>query len=369
MKPHGASRRVDRPYRAHGHPPPRRARPPSCRACHPRRASPSTPARPSGPSSAGSSAGRASSRGGCPRCARAPTRCSRRVPPSPTAPGTPGSRRCCPCAAAARPRCCARPTWRRWRPRARSWCCTTRAVLRHPEWYSRAYAAWQRALLPLIARRALHVVTVSEFSRAELIELLGLPAGRISVVPGGVADAFSAPARPARRGRPYVLCVASHTARKNLGALVPAARALRPRGHRRPGRGRPPAAVRCPNRGWTGCACSVTFPTPTCPGSTRARRRSCCPRATRASACRCSRRWPRGRRCSRPPRGALPDTCGGAARLVSPDPEALRAGLVDLLADDAGRARLRAAGRAHAARYSWDRTARAVDALLERVAG
>src|SRR5437879_5830278 len=28
------------------------------------------------------------------------------------------------------------------------------SALRHPEWYSRAYVAWQRAVLPRVARRA-----------------------------------------------------------------------------------------------------------------------------------------------------------------------------------------------------------------------
>src|SRR4051794_38363591 len=100
------------------------------------------------------------------------------------------------------------------------------AALRHPGWYSRAYAAWQHALLPRIARRARRVVTVSEFSRSELRELLGVDA---AVVPGGVDARFTpdaAPA-PARRAlgleRPYVLCVASQTARKNLAALAGAA--------------------------------------------------------------------------------------------------------------------------------------------------
>jgi hypothetical protein len=35
------------------------------------------------------------------------------------------------------------------------------APLRHPDWYSGLYAAWQRRLLPLIARRARRVITVS----------------------------------------------------------------------------------------------------------------------------------------------------------------------------------------------------------------
>ena len=110
------------------------------------------------------------------------------------------------------------------------------AALRHPEWYSPAYAAWQRRVLPALARRALHVVTVSEFSRGELSGLLGLPPERVSVIPGGVDAAFrpDADADAARTAlgltRPYVLCVASRTTRKNLRALVPAATALAAQG-------------------------------------------------------------------------------------------------------------------------------------------
>ena len=60
------------------------------------------------------------------------------------------------------------------------------AALRHPAWYSPLYAAYQRALIPRLARRAARVITVSEFSRRELAELVGLPADRVAVVPGGV---------------------------------------------------------------------------------------------------------------------------------------------------------------------------------------
>ena len=75
-------------------------------------------------------------------------------------------------------------------------------------------------------------MTVSEFSRGELTDLLGLSPERISVIAGGVDPAFTpdADAERARAAlglaRPYVLCVASQTARKNLKALVPAAQAL-----------------------------------------------------------------------------------------------------------------------------------------------
>ena len=111
------------------------------------------------------------------------------------------------------------------------------AALREPSWYSPAYVAWQRAVLPVVVRRARHVVTVSEFSRDELVELAGADPSRISVVAGGVdharlrPDVDPAPARAALGlRRPYVLTVASRLARKNLVALEPAGRRLRERG-------------------------------------------------------------------------------------------------------------------------------------------
>jgi glycosyltransferase involved in cell wall biosynthesis len=61
---------------------------------------------------------------------------------------------------------------------------------------------------------------------------------------------------------------------------------------------------------------------------------------------------------------ALPETCGDAAVLVEPSGEAFAAALTALLGDDAERERLRAAGLARAAGFTWDATARAVDTLL-----
>ncbi|MCW3022493.1 MAG: glycosyltransferase family 4 protein, partial [Conexibacter sp.] len=100
------------------------------------------------------------------------------------------------------------------------------APLREPGWYSPLYVRWQRAMLPRIAARARLIVTPSAFSRDEVVELLGVGADRVAVVPGGAderftpdADAAGARAALGLAGRPYVLTVASRTARKNLGAL------------------------------------------------------------------------------------------------------------------------------------------------------
>ena len=70
------------------------------------------------------------------------------------------------------------------------------AALRHPGWYSPVYARWQRGILPLVARRARLVITVSEFSRRELAELLNVEA---AVVPGGIDARFAPDADPEPR--------------------------------------------------------------------------------------------------------------------------------------------------------------------------
>jgi glycosyltransferase involved in cell wall biosynthesis len=57
-------------------------------------------------------------------------------------------------------------------------------------------------------------------------------------------------------------------------------------------------------------------------------------------------------------RGALPEVTAGAALLVDPAPQPLAEALEQLLTDPPLRERLRLAGLARAAQFSWERTAR-----------
>lgn len=244
------------------------------------------------------------------------------------------------------------------------------AALRFPEFYSRAYVAWQRAVLPAIARRARLVVTVSEFSRGEIVELLGVPPERVAVVPGGVDERFdpAAESEPARRAlglaRPYVLTVASRIARKNLSALDPAARALREEGIDlvAAGGGRPhlqaegaPGEVRLLGH----------VPDEHLPGLYAGARAFVLPSLYEGFGLTVVEAMASGVPVVAADRGALPETAGGAALLADPeDPEAIASALLRAAADGDERRELAARGLARAAELSWDAAMRRLDGLL-----
>jgi glycosyltransferase involved in cell wall biosynthesis len=233
------------------------------------------------------------------------------------------------------------------------------AALRHPEWYSPAYAAWQRRILPALARRALHVVTVSEFSRRELNELVGVDA---TVVPGGVDPAFTRDADVGRARRElglqgeYVLCVASQTARKNLKALVPLAQHVEvvvAGGHR-------PQFAR--EQGLETLRHLGAVPDDLLPGLYAGAQAFALPSRYEGFGLPVLEAMACGTPVVCSDTTALPEAAGGAARLAPPDEvgDAVR----ELLGDEAERERLRQAGLRRAEAFTWDRTARAVDALL-----
>jgi glycosyltransferase involved in cell wall biosynthesis len=94
------------------------------------------------------------------------------------------------------------------------------AVLRQPLSFNRWTRTYSRHTLPKVAQAASHIVVGSEFSRGEVVELLGVPEAKVVVVPYGVGAPF-ADEGPAAEGR-YVLAVATLEPRKNLRRLVDA---------------------------------------------------------------------------------------------------------------------------------------------------
>ena len=236
------------------------------------------------------------------------------------------------------------------------------APLRNPSWYSGTYARAQHALLPRIARRARLVITVSEFSRAELRELLGVDA---HVVAGGVDERFTPDADPgpARRvhalERPYVLTVASRTTRKNIEILVPAARALAADGIEIVAAGGDRPQFRAPGAAAVRALGHVDDDL--LPGLYAGAKAFVLPSLYEGFGLTCLEAMACGTPVVAADRAALPESCGDAALLVDPtDPAAIERALRDAIASD----ELRARGVSRAAGFTWDATTRRIDALL-----
>jgi glycosyltransferase involved in cell wall biosynthesis len=98
------------------------------------------------------------------------------------------------------------------------------AVLRAPEAFPRWHRLYGRAGLRRVLGSADAVVAVSEFTKGEVVDLVGIPADRINVVPNGVDPIFrpATPSDTVSQGE-YVLAVSTLEPRKNLARAVEAA--------------------------------------------------------------------------------------------------------------------------------------------------
>ena len=92
------------------------------------------------------------------------------------------------------------------------------AVLRMPRCFNRWSRVYGRHVLRHVARACTAIIAVSEFTRREVIELLGVREERIHVVPNGVGAPFTREGRAA--SGEYVLAVSTLEPRKNLNRLV-----------------------------------------------------------------------------------------------------------------------------------------------------
>src|SRR5262249_53143173 len=96
------------------------------------------------------------------------------------------------------------------------------AVLRHPEAFPRWTRTYVPRVVPHVLRAATRAIAVSEFTRRELVELVGVDEARIRVVPNAVDPVFR-PEGDAAGGN-YVLAVGTLEPRKNLARLAAATR-------------------------------------------------------------------------------------------------------------------------------------------------
>jgi len=263
--------------------------------------------------------------------------------------------------------------------------------LRFPAAVSRRFRWLFRGLIGRTIRSARRVITVSEFTRREIVERYPFAADRIAVVPNGVDPAFRAAGDPqddrmvrerhGLTGR-YLLFVGVFEPRKNVPLLVDAFEIMR---HTRPETADLQLAL-AGGAGWRGEAIAEGVrsrglepavrllgyvPDADLPALYRGATLAVIPSqyegfglpAIEAMAC--------GAPVLASDAGALPETVGDAGELFAPgDPGLLARRMADLAAAPERLAALREGGFARAAGYTWDRAAaRTLDVYREAARG
>lgn len=89
----------------------------------------------------------------------------------------------------------------------------------HPEWFPGVEGVRRRMITRAAARRASAVITVSEFSRSEIVRYLGIQAAKIVVAPNGPPAVVAAPSTPRSR---VVLFVGSLFNRRHIPDMIDA---------------------------------------------------------------------------------------------------------------------------------------------------
>jgi glycosyltransferase involved in cell wall biosynthesis len=229
------------------------------------------------------------------------------------------------------------------------------AVLRHPGMFNQWSRRYSRFAVPRVVQAADAVITISEFTRSEVVELLGTAPQKVHAIPIAVEPPFTADG-PAAEGD-YVLAVGTLEPRKNLELVQQAARALAV----------PLRVVGA--EGWGGVKVDGWVGRVSDDELAALYRGARClvyPSLYEGFGLPVLEAMSCGTPVVTSSGGATEEVADGAAVLVDPhDPAAIAAGIEDALArpDE-----LRAKGLERATAFSWDRVARETRAVYERVA-
>ncbi len=236
-----------------------------------------------------------------------------------------------------------------------------------PEFHSEANVRADREFAETVLKRAAGIIAVSETTRRDAIEILGIAPERIRTIYNGVADAYFDVPAPPPRPKPYALFVGTIEPRKNVDRLLDAWSLL-------------PADVRSSHdlllAGGAGWHCETLldrlqhppagvqwlgyYPEPLMPELIRGAALLVYPSLYEGFGLPVAQAMACGTACVTSNAGSLPEIAGDAAILVNPDaPEEISRAILRLIEAPQERARLSAAGRARAERlFRWGRAAR-----------
>jgi glycosyltransferase involved in cell wall biosynthesis len=95
----------------------------------------------------------------------------------------------------------------------------------HPEWFGWREGLRRRAVAKMAARRAARVLTISQFSKREIVRLLGIDGARVDVIYPGTTSLVPSPPLEREKSAPQenvVLFVGSLFTRRHIPALIDA---------------------------------------------------------------------------------------------------------------------------------------------------
>lgn len=95
------------------------------------------------------------------------------------------------------------------------------AFLENPSWYSKKYYYFYKLFTPILIRRAKLVLTVSEFSKNEILKYYPFAKGKIEVIYNAISDSIIDRERKPISEK-YFLAVSSIDPRKNFARLIAA---------------------------------------------------------------------------------------------------------------------------------------------------
>ncbi len=247
-----------------------------------------------------------------------------------------------------------------------------------PGSYSAAFRAWYQIALPVIGRQSLRILTVSNYSKAQLVRFGVAPAHRIDVVPNGSDHILACPSSPdilrtlGLEAQGYAVALSNTQAHKNIRILLQAAARPAFDGARlvlvggagaedfaRLGFAPPPNVVFAGRvddaqlRALVeGAACFA------------------CPSTTEGFGLPPAEAMQLGCPVVASPEGALPETCGDAAIYApSDDPEAWAEAMGAFLGSPELRLHHAALGRRQASRFLWRDSSRRLLEILEAFSG
>ena len=107
------------------------------------------------------------------------------------------------------------------------------AFISYPRTKNRRYGAYLRLMVPAAARRAGAVIAISDYTKREVVRLLGVPGKKVTRIYCGRDESFENEGGGSRMAddlSSYILCVGTLDPRKNITGLVEAFSLLKKRG-------------------------------------------------------------------------------------------------------------------------------------------